>query len=223
MSYTTYEPSLNYGCWVIAWVRYLTNIMFKVTTPRSKVKCQKFAYRWTSWLIGSSLIPIRIKSDKIGKMTLTYFFNFQPQCQGQRSNIKIDLPRNIYGIRQHCTWNIKLLPFTVPEKLSRQRFCSEGHWVKVKGRIQKINILWSATCHHDATCWISTFSDLRLLSNGWDIPDASEPRPWPLWPQKWVILAHRRTRPRSSQDASLLRIWRSYVHFFKSYRGNSDC
>ncbi len=126
--------------------------MFKVITPRSKVRYKKFTYHCTSGLIGSSLIHIQIKSGKICKMTLTYFFNFLSQCQGQRSNIKIDLPRNIYGMKQHSTPNITLLPFTVPEKLSRQRFCPEGHWVKVKGQIQKINTLWSATCHHDATC-----------------------------------------------------------------------
>ncbi len=161
----TCEPSLSNCCWVIAEARFLKNIKFKVTTPRSKVKCQEFAYRCTLGLTGGSLIPTQIKSAKICKMTLTYIFNFQPQCHGQRSNIKIDMPRGNYRVRQHCKPNIKLLPFMVQVEQSRQTFCSEGHQVKIKGQIHKVTNLSTTACHDDVIYYIWTFFELWLLSN----------------------------------------------------------
>ena len=72
-----------------------------------------------------------INTDQVGQnlwMTLTYIFNF-----GHRAKIKGQISKlHTYGIRQCCMSNIKLLLSKVPEILSRQNFCSEGHWGKVK-------------------------------------------------------------------------------------------
>ena len=160
MSYMTYEPSLSNCCWVIAEARFLKNIKFKVTTPRSKVKCQEFAYRCTLGLTGSSLIPTQIKSAKICKMTLTYIFNFQPQCHGQRSNIKIDMPRGNYGVRQHCKPNIKLLPYngssrTVQTKILLWRSPGQGQRSNPQSNKPKHNCMpWWCHILHMNLLWI---------------------------------------------------------------------
>ena len=102
------------------------------------------------------------------RMTLTYIFNFRLYHQGQRSNIKTDLPMHIYGIRQCRTPNIKLLLFIVPDISSGQKNCSEGHWVKVKGEICKITSLCITKCHDDVTHQIWDLYHWQLLSNGTD-------------------------------------------------------
>ena len=85
------------------------------------------------------------------RMTLTHFFKLWPWFQGQRSKVKPDLPTHTYGIRQCCIPSKKLLLLTVAEISSGQKFCSEGHWVKVKGQICKITSLCTTTCHDDVT------------------------------------------------------------------------
>ena len=90
------------------------------------------------------------------QMTFTYIFNFWPKHQGQRPNIKTDLPMHTYGTIQCYMPNINLLLFRISEILSRHNFCSEGHWAKVKGQISKISSLCRTTCHGDVTHQIRT-------------------------------------------------------------------
>ena len=135
----------------MAQTRSTKNIKFKVTPPRSKIKCKKNAYRCAWELIRSSSITSTDQIQQNLQMTLTYTFNFCSQHQGQRSNIKTDPPMHTYGIRQNCMPNIKLLLFIVPEIWARQFFCSEGHWAKVKGQMCKITSLCITACHDDVT------------------------------------------------------------------------
>ena len=79
-------------------------------------------------------------------MSLVYIFNFEPQLQGQRSNLQSDLPMQAmlhakYQVAAiHISWDIV-----------EQTFCSEGHWVKVKGQVCKITSLCITTYHDDVT------------------------------------------------------------------------
>ncbi len=168
VSRTKCEPSLINVCWVMAQTR--SDKKCKVQGHHAKVKGQWWKICILLYLVVHSEF-INTSTNQIQQnlqMTLTYIFNFWSQLQGLRSNIKTDLPVHTYGIRQCYMLKIKLLLFIVPEILSRQKFCSEGHWVKVKGWIQKRNTLYGQL---HATCWISTFFDLHLLSNASDIPD----------------------------------------------------
>ena len=160
------EPSLNYSYIVMAWKRSVKKVKFKVTMPRSKVKHKK---NYISLYLGAHREFINTYTNHIQRnlqMTLTHILNFQSQLQGQRSNIKTDLPMHTYGIWQCCMPSSKLLLFTVLEISPRQRFCSEGHWVKVKGQICKITSPCITTCHGDVTCQTWAFSELWLHSDG---------------------------------------------------------
>ena len=59
----------------------------------------------------------------------------------------------------------QVLLFRVLVKLSRQRFCSKGQQVKVKGQIYKVTRLSTTTCHDDVIYHIWAFFKLWLLSN----------------------------------------------------------
>ncbi len=65
----------------MARTRSAKNVKFKFTTPRSKVKCQKFSYCCTWELIGSSLIPLQIKSAKTCKWPWPTFLIIVPRSK----------------------------------------------------------------------------------------------------------------------------------------------
>ena len=119
------------------------------------------------------LFYLRVHKDFINTYTNPIQWNLQndlalkfwSQYQDQTSKIKIDLPRCTYGIRQHCLQNIEWLLFMALEKLSRQRFCSEGHQVEVKSQIYKVTSLSTTTCHDDVIYRIWALFKLYLLSN----------------------------------------------------------
>jgi len=83
------------------------------------------------------------------QMTLTHFSKLSLRFQGHRSKVRSDLPMHTYVIWQDCMPSIKLVPLTVAEKSSGQKFHSIGHCAKVKGQIHKSPPSGTATPHGD--------------------------------------------------------------------------
>ncbi len=131
----------------------LTRSLQKV---RSLCQGQRIAYHY-SWLLKGS---IKNKPAKICKWIWPTFSTFG---QGQKSNIKFYLPMHKYGISV-APW-ISSWCCSQILTLFGQRFCSEGHWVKVKPHIWKLISPWRTTCHipNVNTNFLQYY--LRLMSN----------------------------------------------------------
>ena len=73
-----------------------------------------------------------------------------------------------------CPWALNTYTYQIQQnlqndldlvKLFKQRFCSEGQQVRVKGQIYKVTSQSTTTCHDDVIYHIWTFFKLWLLSN----------------------------------------------------------
>ena len=154
MSYTKYEPSLICGCWGIVQTRSVKKNKFKVTTPRSKVKCQKFAYHCICGLIWSSFLPIQIISIKNCEWPWPTFSTYDQhsKVKGHRSKLTyLCTPKgykSLACLMGNCCY-LRLLRYHLTKNFASK---VNGSRSKVKGQICKITGLCRSAYHRDAIC-----------------------------------------------------------------------